>query len=104
MKKSHKKEVKMKKFLALCIVMSLIFVFAMPVLATDINKVDLSSNLTFTFEPSSTVEKPLTIIQFPDVDLTQIQNESSDEVKKSSSLVRWGLCIWFTAFVIAATS
>lgn len=96
----------MKKFLALCIVMSLIFVFAVPVLATDINKVNLSSNLTFTFEPSSTVEKPLTIIPFPDVDLTQIQNESSDEIKKAKvfSLVAFGFGLWLAALASSALS
>lgn len=96
----------MKKFLALCIVMSLIFVFAVPVLATDTNKVDLSSNLTFTFKPSSTVEKPLTIIPFPDVDLTQIQNESSDEIKKAKdfSLVAFGFGLWLAGIIALSIS
>lgn len=96
----------MKKFLALCIVMSLIFVFAVPVLATDVNKIDLKSNLSFTFEPSSSTEKSLTVIPFPDVDLTQIQNESSDEIKKAKDfiLVAFGFGLWLAGIIALSLS
>ena len=96
----------MRKFLALCVIMSLMFLFVVPALIADVSEIDLSSNLSFTFEPSSTIEKPLTIIPFTDVDLTQIQNESSDEVKKAkvSSTAAFGFCLWLTAFIISATS
>ena len=96
----------MKKFLALCIAMSLMFVFTMPTLTADVSKADLSSNLSFTFEPTGITKKALTIIPFPDVELTQIQNEISDEVKKAKdfSLVAFGFGLWLGGLIISAVS
>lgn len=76
----------MKKFFALCVVMSLMFFFTIPALATDINKVNLGSNLSFTFEPLSTTQNSLTIIPFTNLDLIPLQDEPAKEVKKDKSL------------------
>ena len=76
----------MRKFLTLCVLMSLIFFFAIPALTADINKVDLRSNLSFTFESSITVEKPLTIIPFTNYNLSLLQEEPIEKVKKDDSL------------------
>ena len=76
----------MRKFLSLCVLMSLIFFFTMSTLVADVNKVDLGSNLSFTFESSITVEKPLTIIPFANSNLSLLQEKHIEEVKKFDSL------------------
>ena len=67
-------------FLTICL-------FSFTLFATD---VDLSSNLTFTFEPSCATEKSLTIIPFTNLDFNveQINEiEKNVEVKKDDSWV-----------------
>ena len=79
------KEVKIMKkifilFLTICL-------FSFTLFAAD---VDLSSNLTFTFEPSCTTEKSLTIIPFTNqaFNVEQINEiEKNVEVKKDNSWV-----------------
>lgn len=84
MKNSHKKEVKMKKFLPLCVVMSLMFLFTAPALTADVTAVDLGSNLSFTFEPSSTMEKSLILIPFTSSPSTLLQEAPTVEIKKDN--------------------
>lgn len=76
----------MKKFFSLSVIMSLIFFFAIPALASDVKKVDLASNLSFTFERSSTMEKSLILVPFADFDFTPLQEEPI-KVKKDDSLL-----------------
>jgi len=68
----------MRKFFILCLAICL---FSFTALAADI---DLSSNLTFTFEPSATTEKSLTLVPFTNFDLSLSQDEEEpiEEVKK----------------------
>jgi len=74
----------MKKFLTLCVLFSMLL-FVTPALTADVNEVDLGSNLSFTFEPSSMTAKPLTIIPFANLDLSLSQNEEEPikEIKKN---------------------
>ena len=80
----------MRKFLALCVLFSMLL-FVAPVLIADVNEVDLGSNLSFTFEPSSTIVKPLTIIPFPNVDLSLLQEEPTESKSADVRAVVFGI-------------
>jgi len=69
----------MKKFFALFLT---ILLFSFTLFAADF---DLRSNLTFTFEPSTTTTKSLTIIPFADFDPI-LGQEKTVEKKKESDL------------------
>lgn len=71
----------MKKFLTLCVLFSMLL-FVAPALIADISEVNLSSNLSFTFEPSSTAVEPLIIIPFADLDVNSIQSNSVIAIEK----------------------
>jgi len=69
----------MKKLFILCLTICLL---SFTVLASD---VDLSSNLTFTFEPSATLEKSLVLVPFANFDLSLSQDEKEpvEKIKKN---------------------
>jgi len=68
----------MKKLLTLCVLFSMLF-FVAPALIADVNEVELGSNLSFTFEPSSMEKKSLTIIPFAEFDFSPGQEEPTVE-------------------------
>jgi len=69
----------MKKLFILCLTICLL---SFTVLASD---VDLSSNLTFAFEPSATLEKSLVLVPFANFDLSLSQDEKEpvEKIKKN---------------------
>lgn len=92
----------MRKFLTLCVVMSLMFFFTTPALTATVNKVDLGSNLSFTFEPSSTAEKSLIIIPFSNFDLSLAQEEPAGVKKDDSLPIVFGIgVVLVTAFCLS---
>lgn len=74
----------MKKFLTLCVLFSMLL-FVAPALVADVGEIDLASNLSFTFEPSSMAKTPLIIIPFAEFDFSPAQ-EKTVEKKKESDL------------------
>ena len=80
----------MKKFLTLC-VLCLMFFFVTSALIADINKVDLSSNLSFTFEPSGITKKTLIIIPFADLNLSLAQEKTIEKKKESDLPMIFGI-------------
>lgn len=74
----------MKKFLTLCVLFSMLL-FVAPALIADVGEIDLGSNLSFTFEPSSMINKTLIIIPFAEFDFSPAQ-ETIVEKKKESDL------------------
>ena len=96
----------MRKFFALCVVMSLMFLFTIPALTADVNKVDLGSNLSFTFEPSSKAEKSLTIIPFANFNSSLLQEEPAEKIKKATSfsLVAFAFGMWLAGIIALSIS
>lgn len=86
--------------------MSLMFVFSIPTLAADVNKIDLKSNLSFTFEPSNTTEKSLTLIPFSDLDFIALHNENVEKIEKDTAfpLLTFAFGMWLAGFIAAVIS
>lgn len=87
----------MKRFFAFFAIMML---FAIPAIAEDQDKVNLGSNLSFSFEPM--VAKSLTIIPFPTPTLNVIQ-ERTDKNFTTPTIVLLLVCL-FAASVTAISS
>jgi len=80
----------MKKFLTLCVLFSMLL-FVAPALIADVDEIDLGSNLSFTFEPSSMTKKSLTIIPFADINLSLAQEKPVEKKKESDLPMIFGI-------------
>ena len=80
----------MKRLLTLC-VLCLMFLFVAPALIADINSIDLGSNLSFTFEPSSMAKTPLIIIPFAEFDFSPVQEKIVEKKKESDLPMIFGI-------------
>lgn len=80
----------MKKFLTLCVLFSMLL-FVAPALIADVNEIDLASNLSFTFEPSSMTKTSLIIIPFAEFDFNLAQEKSVEKKKESDLPMIFGI-------------
>jgi len=80
----------MKKFLTLCVLFSMLL-FIAPALIADVNNVDLGSNLSFTFEPSSMTKISLVIIPFAEFDFSPAQEKIVEKKKESDLPMIFGI-------------
>ncbi|MCK4818366.1 hypothetical protein KA005_21530 [bacterium] len=87
----------MKRFFALFAIMML---FIIPAIAEDQDEINLSSNLTFTFEPM--VAKSLNIIPLPTLILNSVQEKTDNNI--TTPIIVLLLVITFAASVTATAN